>query len=216
MWFLPSPGVSSVPPLVLELTTLSFRVLDSERRVSESPGGAIGVSFRYGRIRGVKPKVFLSHSSGDAEAVDMFRGQAAAAGMEVYLAEHDVQPGESLAEKVQKAIRRSDAIVVLLTKSGAASAYVHQEVGVAIEAGKPVIPIVEKGVSNLAMLGGIEYVSFDTAHPEGAIRDLTKFLTGLANRMRQDEVRARQQQQVEMLVLLALLVLVVVALSADS
>jgi hypothetical protein len=34
--------------------------------------------------------------------------------MEVYLAEHDVQPGESLAEKVRKAIRRSDAVVVLL------------------------------------------------------------------------------------------------------
>lgn len=65
------------------------------------------------------------------------------------------------------------------------------------------------------MLGGIEYISLDTAHPEGAIRDLTRILTGLAERMRLDGARARQQQQLEMLVLLALLVLVVAALSAD-
>lgn len=174
------------------------------------------MSSRHATIPGVKPRVFLSHSSGDPGAVHMFRDQAAATGMDVYLAEHDFQPGESLAEKVRRAIRRSDAVVVLLTKSGAASAYVHQEVGVAIEAGKPLIPIVETGVSNLAMLGGIEYISFNTAQPEGAIRDLTRVLTGLAERMRRDEARARQQQQMEMLVLLALLVLVVVALSTDS
>jgi hypothetical protein len=30
---------------------------------------------------------------------------------------------------------------------------------VSLEAGKPVIPIVEKGVSNLAMFGGIEWYS---------------------------------------------------------
>jgi hypothetical protein len=83
----------------------------------------------------------------------MFRNQAVAAGMEVYLAEHDVQAGESLAMNVRSAIRRSDAIVVLLTKSGAASAYVHQEVGVAVEAGKLVIPIVETGVATPAQGG---------------------------------------------------------------
>ncbi len=164
----------------------------------------------------MKPKVFLSHSGGDAEVASMFRNQAAAAGMEVYLAEHDVQPGGSLAGKIRTAIRQSDAIVVLLTKSGAASAYVHQEIGVAIEAGRLVIPIVERGVSTLAMLGGIEYISLDTAHPEGAIRDLTRFLTGLAEKMRHDEVLARRQQQKEMLVLLALLVMVLVALSTES
>lgn len=164
----------------------------------------------------MKPRVFLSHSSGDAEAVTMFREQAAAAGMTVYLAEHDVQPGESLAEKVRKAIRESDAMVVLLTNAGAASAYVHQEIGVAVEASKTVVPIVEAGVENLAMLGGVEYISFDPARPAGAIRDLTTFFTGLAERARQKEARARQQQQVEMLVLMALLVLVLIALSSDS
>jgi hypothetical protein len=107
--------------------------------------------------------------------------------------------------------------VVLLTKAGAASAYVHQEVGVAIDAGIPVIPLVETGIANLAMLGGIEYISFDLAHPEAAIRDLTSMLTRLAEQMRrEDEARARRAQQVDMLVLLGLLVLVIVALSAES
>lgn len=162
----------------------------------------------------MKPKVFLSHSSRDARAVLMFRDQAVAVGMDVYLAEHDVQPGESLADKVRDAIRRSDAVVVLLTKSGAASAYVQQEIGVAVDAGKPVIPIVETGVSSLAMLEGREYISFDPKHPEGAIRDLTRVLTALAERIRQDVAHARREDQLEMLVLLALLVLVIVALSA--
>ncbi len=165
----------------------------------------------------MKPRVFLSHSSGDAEAVAVFRDQAAAAGMEVYLAEHDVRPGESLAGKVQQGIRSSDAVVVLLTTAGATSAYVHQEVGVAVAAGKPLVPIVENGVENLAMLEGVEYVSFDRDHPESAIRDLTMSLTELAERKRADEARAvARQQQKEMLILLGLLVLVLIALSSDS
>jgi nucleoside 2-deoxyribosyltransferase len=104
-------------------------------------------------------------AEGEAGLEPRFRDQAAAAGMEVYLAEHDVQPGESLAEKVRKAIRRSDAVVVLLTKSGAASAYVHQEVGVAIEAGKPVIPIVETGVSVNSCKGRKLRFAFQLADP---------------------------------------------------
>jgi len=165
----------------------------------------------------MKPKIFLSHASGDSEVAEMFRRQAEACGTEVYLAEHDVQAGQPLAAKIQDNIRNSNAVVVLLTHAGAASAYVNQEIGVAMEAPKPVIAIVEVGVVDLAMLQGREYVPFDPSHPEGAIRRLTSSLTDLAERVHQKEAaRASRQQQREMLVLLALLVFVVVALSAES
>lgn len=146
----------------------------------------------------------------------MLRDQAAAAGMDVYLAEHDVQPGQSLAEKIRLAILQSDAVVVLLTKAGAASAYVQQEIGVAVAAGKPLVPIVQDGPENLAMLDGVEYVSFDPEHPAVAIRDLTKFMTDLAERKRADQALALESQhRTEMLVLLGILLFVLIAMSSE-
>jgi hypothetical protein len=171
----------------------------------------------------VKLRVFLSHSSGDAVAVALFHGQAAAMGVDVYLAEHDVQPGELLAEKVKNAIQGRDAVVVLLTRAGATSKYVNQEIGVALAAGVPVVPVVERGVEDLAMLEGREYIAFDPLHPEGALRDLTTILMRMgetmqqeAEKLRQEEDRVlREKQQRDNLILLGLvLALLVFGLSS--
>ena len=76
-------------------------------------------------------RVFLSHSSSDAPWVKYIAGRAQAVGVEAYLYEHDPQPGHLIAEKVKQAIARSDAVVVLLTRSAHRSAYVQQEIGFA-------------------------------------------------------------------------------------
>ena len=57
--------------------------------------------------------------------------QAKAMGVDVYVAEHDVRPGESLATKVKELIQVSDAMVVLLTPHGLSAPYVQQEIGFA-------------------------------------------------------------------------------------
>lgn len=124
--------------------------------------------------------VFLSHSSTDSKWVRWIKDNAQNAGIAVYLYEHDPQPGNLIAHKVRTAIQQCDALVVLLTASGQSSAYVQQEVGAAKMANKLIIPLVQPGINaNLAMLQGIEYIPFDFAHPQEALKTLLPHLQKL-------------------------------------
>ncbi len=101
-----------------------------------------------------------------------------ALGISVYLAEHDPQPGTLLAKKVQAAIRRSHTVIVLITTTSINSAYVQQEIGIAHECRKPIIPIVEKGVDTrqLGILQGVEYLELDLDAPAGTMAKMTASL----------------------------------------
>ena len=141
--------------------------------------------------------IFLSHSAQDRAAVEQVRAGLQTQGVNVYLAEHDVQAGHSVAEKVKAAIRRSSAVVVLVTPNSAASAYVNQEIGFAMGEHKLVVPLVEPGRPGgaPAMLAGIEYIAWDPAEPQAAISSLESYLAG----------RRRQQRDQELVIALLLL-----------
>lgn len=120
-------------------------------------------------------EVFVSHATKDEAHVALVRQQMEALGISVYLAEHDPQPGTVLAEKVRAAIHRSHAVVVLITTASINSAYVQQEVGIAHECGKPIIPIVEKGIDTrqLGILQGVEYLELDLEAPAETMAKMT-------------------------------------------
>ena len=122
--------------------------------------------------------IFLSHNSSDRPWVEWIRAHANSIDIEVYLYEQDPQPGRYVAEKVEEVIRSNDAFVVLLTDNSQASAYVQQEIGVAIAAGKLIVPLVQPGIDHrsLAMLTGREYVPFDFRNPELGLTTLLTFL----------------------------------------
>ncbi len=124
--------------------------------------------------------IFLSHSAADAVWVKWIKVNAQQVGIEVYLYEHDPQPGRLVADKVQGAIRACDALVVLLTANSQFSPYVQQEVGAAKALNKRVIPLVQPGVSqsSLAMLQGVEYIPFDFQNPQPALSTLLGHLQG--------------------------------------
>ena len=123
-------------------------------------------------------KVFLSHSSVDARWVKWIAGKAQDVGIEVYLYEHDPQPGRVVADKIQTEIASCEALVVLLTRKSQFSSYVHQEIGAAKGLNRPVIPLVQPGVSekSLAMLQGAEYISFDFDNPQPGLATLLEYL----------------------------------------
>jgi TIR domain-containing protein len=128
-----------------------------------------------------KLEVFLSHSTDDLAHVALVKRQIEALGIEVYLAEHDPRPGTSIAAKVEQAMRRCHAVVVLITQTSINSAYVQQEVGLARAFGKPIVPIVELGVekSRLGMLGEVEYLELDLTQPELALASVSASLQPL-------------------------------------
>lgn len=99
-------------------------------------------------------------------------------GISVYLAEHDPQPGTVLAEKVRAAIHRCQAVLALITTASISSAYVQQEIGIAHECGKPIIPVVEKGIDvrQLGVFQGVEYIELDLEAPAETMTKMTACL----------------------------------------
>ena len=122
--------------------------------------------------------------------------------------QHDVQAGVRLADKLRTHIAGSDAMIVLLTAQSAASSFVHQEVGVALAANKPVLPLVEKGVGDdrLAMLKGVEYVEFDRQAPDKAVRSIAARLAEL-----RDAKQAREELVLAIGLIAALLLVMYLA-----
>jgi hypothetical protein len=127
---------------------------------------------------------FLSHSMKDGPAVQLLREHLDSLSIDLYLAEHDPQPGVNIANKLIAAIERSDAVVVLLTEAGAAAPFVQQEIGAARQAGKLIVPIVQEGVDTrtLAMLEGLERIDVDFARPSEALSRVTSSLEPLIYR----------------------------------
>lgn len=120
-------------------------------------------------------EVFLSHASSDREHVQLVQRQIEALGVRVYLAEHDPKPGTSIADKVNAALQRCDAVVVLITTTSINSNYVQQEIGAARAYGKPIIPIVDASIdkSKLGMLSEVEHLRLDTSRPAEAMANVS-------------------------------------------
>lgn len=129
-------------------------------------------------------QLFVSHSTGDTRWVDPVRQRIEEQGFHAYLAENDIRPGHVLNGKIQQAIAASDAVVVVLTETAAASAIVREEIGYAIGLGKPVVPLVAPSVASnmaaLGMLNGLEYVLFDLDDPQTALLRLTEWVQRFA------------------------------------
>jgi hypothetical protein len=123
--------------------------------------------------------VFVSHcmAAEDEPIVAALTARLDGQGIVAYLAERDPQPGRPLSSKILERIRRCDLVAVLWTKGGSSSEWVNQEIGAARSAGKPVVPIVERGVRVKGLLEGIEHVEFDRDNPDGALESLEAFLT---------------------------------------
>lgn len=125
----------------------------------------------------------MSHSTRDEGLVNALTNLLEKFGMEVYLAERDLAPGERLDEKVFRKIDDSDCVVVLLTRNGIVSSWVHQEIGRALDPKnlKPLIPLVEMGVDkkNLAALQGKEYIQYDQFDPREAMVKTSTFVKSL-------------------------------------
>jgi TIR domain len=111
----------------------------------------------------------------------MVQRQIEALGVDVYLAEQDPKPGTSIAEKVERALVESHAVVVLITTRSINSTYVQQEVGLARAHRKPLIPVVDSRVekSRLGLLGELEYLELDLSKPTAALAKMTASLRPL-------------------------------------
>jgi nucleoside 2-deoxyribosyltransferase len=93
-----------------------------------------------------KPKVFISHSTHDADWARSFAQALKQKGVIVWFDEFDVRPGESFRDAVESGLRNSDVLVALLDPEYPSGPSLFFELGAAIGMGKKVVPIVPKGL----------------------------------------------------------------------
>lgn len=125
--------------------------------------------------------VFVSHSMRPHD-LPLLRGvceHLSHHGITYYLAERDWRFGERLPPRVENEIKRSDCVLGFLTKEGHASDYVNQEIGVAIAAKKPIIPVLEQGADLTGFRAGLDYVELDRLSPQECATRLTARLNQL-------------------------------------
>jgi hypothetical protein len=150
--------------------------------------------------------VFVSHSVRDLDVVYQFKYWLEVNGIGVYVADTQPQYGTSLPTKVANAINQSDCVIAILTTYGNRSEWVNQEIGYAVRAGRPVIPIVEQGVNLKGFIADVEYVTFQSNDPAVAITNVINYLGRL-------KATKEQQQQLQAGLLILFGILAIAALS---
>ena len=126
-------------------------------------------------------KVFISHSTQDQGLVISLANLLSKYGVGVAVAEWYLSPGQPLDRKIINLIEKSDCVVILLTQNGMRSKWVQQEIGLALDKKKPIIPLVEKGISakDLGALQGKEYIEFDPFWPREALVKTASYVKSL-------------------------------------
>lgn len=119
-----------------------------------------------------KPKAFLSYSHEDKDAATNIATKLRAGGIDVWLDRWEIQPGDSLVQKIfEEGLSGADAFLALISKNSINSPWVRQELDVAlikrIEGITRIIPLLLDGVQPPEHLRPLRWVDmsgdFDNA-----------------------------------------------------
>ena len=118
-------------------------------------------------------EVFISHSNADEDKplLDKCVESFDKCGINTYVAELSPQPGYPLWQKIEAAIRRADAILILWAEKGSQSGDIREEIGIAFGAkrAKRIIPLVQTSLTTQGSLIGLEHVPLDIKKPLEAL-----------------------------------------------
>src|SRR5229473_6728529 len=98
-----------------------------------------------------KGRVFISHSSSDEAWTRKFANSLQRHGLSVWFDSNAIHPGQSLTEAVERGLRDSSIIVLLVTSDTLKRPSLFFEIGAAMGMGKPLIPVVSKDVDLSAL-----------------------------------------------------------------
>jgi len=103
--------------------------------------------------------LFISHSSEDHHVVSKIKEDLQRNGFSSYIATQDPCPGQHISSKIERAIKESDAVIVIVSNASNKSPWVQQEIGYA-KARKAIIPIRIDDSKPPAMLEGIDCLNY--------------------------------------------------------
>ena len=134
------------------------------------------------------PDVFISYASEDREAASFIHHHLESEGITSFLASVSVPIGERWSSSVISQLKSSKWVIFLASKSACASAYVQQEVGMAVYDNKNIVPILwDIEASELpGWAGNFQAVDLRTkTMPEAKI-----VFSNIAERIKADKLKA--------------------------
>ena len=85
--------------------------------------------------------VFLSYANADKAIAEQVAQRLKSSGIDLPMLADAIRPGDDLVEALRKALKNSDAVVVVLSDASVSSASVMAELGAAIALNKRIIPV---------------------------------------------------------------------------
>lgn len=171
---------SDQPRLIRELT-IFFRQPNLIQHVAEK------TPFSQSPIESVlqAPRVFISYTHRDSEAVEKIYSQLKSQHIILWLDKFEVFPGMQIRDTVEDALKQSDALVTVLSRNAKDSDWMAFEGSLFYGYGKPIIPIVldDEGrelAEKLPFLQGRHYVDLtDPPRKSNPLSGLFKVLGDL-------------------------------------
>lgn len=84
------------------------------------------------RVKRIAPRVFLSYHREDKQIARLLATRLAARGIGTWLDEAEIKLGDTLMERIQRAIEEVEYVAVLISKHSLASSWVAKELEIAI------------------------------------------------------------------------------------
>lgn len=104
-------------------------------------------------------KLFVSYSTLDLAEVEQLRLQLKDTPIDIFVAEHSIEPSQELAPTIAAAIESCDLFVLLWSKNAKNSDWVSQEIGRAHALKKAILPLVlTEGITLPGFIQGIKYL----------------------------------------------------------
>ncbi|MBN1669279.1 MAG: TIR domain-containing protein, partial [Anaerolineales bacterium] len=106
-------------------------------------------------------EVMITYHSEDAGRARTLRNDLEQRGVRVWRDEENISAGAHFGIAIEQAIRRADAVVVLLTDKAAESLWVRNEIEYARGAGKPIFPLrLDAGAPPIINIMSLQYIDF--------------------------------------------------------
>lgn len=133
--------------------------------------------------RQIQPKIFLSHAHEDKEYARSLADELRHYGADVWLDEEELALGDSLAARIEAAIRDSDLFLVLVSPSSQRSPWLRHELDFALktEHRTRVVPVLLLGAAVPSDLQGILYLKADPKDFGAAAEQILRASHGLGD-----------------------------------
>ena len=131
-----------------------------------------------GRMEPSNLNVFVSYKrSSDADFALQLARDMKAAGVAAWIDQIDIPPGDRWDTAIEKALRGSDCVVVVLSRASVESANVLDEVSFALDERKRVVPVMMEKCPVPMRLRRLQFIDFSNRR-EAALERLLAALSG--------------------------------------